>query len=282
MVLQSPLNIQVLVSAVEQDAEALARQMRITTPAVIVNQCGGYGYREWQEPDERQTGQTERRIQVFSMPERGVGLSRNTALLHADGDVCLFSDEDIVLAEDYAAQIAKAYETLPDADMILFNVRVAPARKTYWNEDVHRVGRRNYGRYPAYSITARLEALRRANVHYSLLFGGGARYSNGEDSLFLRDCLRAGLRIYSHTACIGAETERESTWFSGYHEKFFRDRGVLYHYLYGWLALPLAYRFLLAHRREMCREIPVGRAYALMREGVREARSGGGKDSGGR
>ena len=275
------MSIQVLVSAVEQDAEALARRMRLSSPAVIVNQCGGYSYREWREDGEKQDARSGR-IQVFSMPERGVGLSRNTALLHASGDICLFSDEDIVLSEDYAAQIRQAYGELPDADMILFNVRVAPARRTYWNENIHRIGYRNYGRYPAYSITAKLEALRCANVHYSLLFGGGARYSNGEDSLFLRDCLRAGLKIYSHTACIGEETERESTWFSGYHEKFFRDRGVLYHYLYGSLALPLAYRFLAAHRREMCREIPLRHAYALMREGVREAGRGGGKDSGGR
>lgn len=256
--------IQLLVSAVNQDAAALAKQMNIRGNAVIVNQCDSYGYEE--------IGGQGRRIQVFSMAERGVGLSRNTALLHADADICVFSDEDIVLCEDYEELIGRAYEELPDADMILVNVRVAPVRRTYWNEDIHRINYRNYGRYPAYSITARHEALLRANVHYSLLFGGGARYSNGEDSLFLRDCLKAGLRIYSHTVCIGEEKERESTWFSGYHEKFFRDRGVLYHYLYGRLALPLSFRFLWVHRGEMCREIPLKQAYRLMKDGVTEAR----------
>lgn len=256
--------IQLLVSAVNQDAAALVKQMNIRGSAVIVNQCDNYGYEEIVNQC--------RRIQVFSMAERGVGLSRNTALLHADADICVFSDEDIVLCEEYEELIGRAYEELPDADMILVNVRVAPARRTYWNEDIHRINYRNYGRYPAYSITARHEALLRANVHYSLLFGGGARYSNGEDSLFLRDCLKAGLRIYAHTVCIGEEKERESTWFSGYHEKFFRDRGVLYHYLYGRLALPLSFRFLWVHRGEMCREIPLKQAYRLMKDGVREAR----------
>lgn len=257
------MNIQLLVSAVDQDTAALVRQMHIRTDAVIVNQCGRYGYEEIMDSGHR--------IQTFSMPERGVGLSRNTALLHASGEICVFSDEDIVLVKDYEAQIRRAYEELPDADMILVNVRVAPSRRTYWNEDIHRISYRNYGRYPAYSITAKKEALVRANVSYSLLFGGGARYSNGEDSLFLKDCLKAGLKIYSHTACIGEETERESTWFSGYHEKFFKDRGVLYHYLYGGLALPLAFRFLWVHRGEMCREVTLGQAYAWMRDGVREA-----------
>ena len=259
------MKIQLLVSAVDKDAVDLIGQMHIQTDAVVVNQCDRYGYEEIADKGYR--------IQVFSMPERGVGLSRNTALLHAGGDICVFSDEDIVLSEDYEAQILKAYKELPDADMILVNVKVAPARKTYWNEDIHRITYRNYGRYPAYSITARRDALLRANVHYSLLFGGGARYSNGEDSLFLRDCLKAGLKIYSHTICIGEETERESTWFSGYHEKFFRDRGVLYHYLYGKMALPLAFRFLWVHRREICRGVSLQQAYSWMKDGVREAKA---------
>ena len=258
------MKIEVLVSAVEKEPAELVSQMNISSDAVLVNQCDRYAY------DTLQT--TKGSVKCFSMPERGVGLSRNTALLHASGDVVLFSDEDITLAPDYETQIRQAYEALPDADMILFNVKVAPSRRTYWNREIRRITYRNYGRYPAYSISAKLPALRRANAHYSLLFGGGAKYSNGEDSLFLRDCLKAGLRIYAHTACIGEEQERESTWFSGYHEKFFRDRGVLYHHLYGKLALPLSLRFLLAHRETMCREIPVGKAFLSMCAGVREGR----------
>ena len=255
--------VQLLVAAVEQNADLLAERMHICSDAVIVNQCGRYGYEEFEREGHR--------IQVFSMAERGVGLSRNTALLHADTDLCVFSDEDVVLHKDYQERIRRIYEELPDADMILVNVKVAPARRTYWNDDIDRINYRTYGRYTAFSLTARHESLLRANVHYSLLFGGGARYSNGEDSLFLRDCLKAGLRIYSHTVCIGEEKERESTWFTGYHEKFFRDRGVLYHYLYGRLALPLSFRFLWVHRQEMCRQIPLRKAFGWMKDGVREA-----------
>lgn len=258
------MKIQVLVSAVEQNMAALVEKMNISTPAVVVNQCDSYGYEEMEHNGAK--------IQCFSMPERGVGLSRNTALLHADAEVCLFSDEDITLTGDYAKEMEKAYREIPDADMILFNVKVSPKRKTYWNTDIHRVNYRNYGRYPAYSISGKLDSLRRANVGYSLLFGGGAKYSNGEDSLFLRDCLRAGLHIYTHTICIGEEKERESTWFHGYTQKFFHDRGVLYHFLYGKLAKPLAWRFLWVHRQEMCREISVGEAYRLVKDGIREGK----------
>lgn len=264
MVLQSPLSVQVLVSAVDKDAAALYKKMNIDTAAVIVNQCGRYGYEEL----DMQSGF----MQCFSMKERGVGLSRNTALMHADADICLFSDEDIIFAEGLQNTVRETYSKYPDADMILFNVKVAPSRRTYWNEKVKKIHWYNYGRYPAYSISGKLDSLRRANVNFSLLFGGGAKYSNGEDSLFLRDCLRAGLKVYAVPACIGEEIERESTWFHGYTEKFFTDRGVLYHYLYGKFSRIFALRFLLKNKSEMCGEISFRKAYALMTEGIKSQR----------
>ena len=259
------MKLQVLVSAVEKDVESLPGKMGLETDAVVVNQCQGYGYLEYQHKG--------RRIQCFSMAERGVGLSRNTALFHASGDICLFSDEDIVLYPGYEKAVLAAFEENPDGDIITFNFKVDPSRATYYNKEKKRIRWYNYGRYPTYAVAARLEALRRANVSFSLLFGGGARYSNGEDSLFLHDCLKKGLHLYGVTEEIGEEVYRESTWFQGYNEKFFVDRGGLYHYLYGGLGKLFSLRFLCAHRREMLGEMSFGKAYGLMKRGLKEGRS---------
>lgn len=74
---------------------------------------------------------------------------------------------------------------------------------------------------------------------------------------------------------IGREEAGDSTWFHGYNEKFFHDRGVLYHYLYGWLAGPLALRFLYAHKGILCSEVTIKQAKHWMRDGIREARKRG-------
>ena len=58
---------------------------------------------------------------------------------------------------------------------------------------------------------------------------------------------------------------------SWYNEKFFHDRGVLYHYLYGWLEWPLALRFLYAHKGTLCTEVSLQQARQWMRDGIREA-----------
>lgn len=256
------MEIQMLISAVGQDVLTLAERMNIGTDAIVINQCDRFSYDEYEHASHR--------ISCYSLKERGVGLSRNSALMRASREICVFSDEDIVYEDGYAEKIKAEFEKHKDADMILFNVKVAPARRTYWNEGEKRIRWYNYGRYPAYSIAARTDSLHRANVSFSLLFGGGAKYSNGEDSLFLRDCLKSGLKIVASPVVIGEEKERESTWFHGYNDKFFRDRGVLYHYLYGKMAIPFSLRFLWAHKKEMCQEIGWKQAYVLMKDGIRE------------
>lgn len=118
------------------------------------------------------------------------------------------------------------------------------------------------------------EKLFESGVTFSLLFGGGAKYSAGEDSLFLKQFMDKGYKVYASPVTIGREREEDSTWFSGYHEKFFYDRGVLYRFLYGHLAGIWALRFLLAHRGKMCQQVPVREAYRIMRKGI----SGGAED----
>ena len=74
--------------------------------------------------------------------------------------------------------------------------------------------------------------------------------------------------MYAVPVELGMERERRSTWFQGYTEKFFIDRGVLYHFLYGKLAGLMAVRFLAAHGAVMCKEIPRKRALGLMKKGI--------------
>ncbi len=262
--IEEAMKLQVLVAAVDQEVNQLAERMNLQTEAVIVNQCDHFAYQEYSHRG--------RKIRCFAMAERGVGLNRNTALMHADGELCLFSDEDIVFYPEYEKMVCSAFEQNGDADVITFNFKVDPRRATYYNRKQGRIRWYNYGRYPTYAVAARTESLRRANVCFSLLFGGGARYSNGEDSLFLHDCLKKGLHLYRATAELGEEVYRESTWFQGYNRKFFTDRGVLYHHLYGGLAKLFSLRFLYAHKGELLKEMSLKEAYGMMKQGIREGK----------
>lgn len=257
--------LEVLISALGKDPIALASQMNLQSDAVMIDQ----GSRD-ESYEFRKDGNYN--IRVFERNERGIGRSRNLALDKAEGRIVLFSDDDIVYSDGYADLILEAFESKCDADIIMFNVNVNKNRRTYHIDKDIRVHKWSVGRYPAYAAAARLDSIRQAGVRFSLLFGGGARYSNGEDSLFFMDCLRAGLVMRGVPVTIGTEEPRESTWFHGYNGKFFKDRGVLYSFLYGKLAVFWALRFILAKRRSYISEFKPSAAFKMMREGIREGK----------
>ena len=244
------MKVEVLASVMNASLPETVQHMNLQSDAVIINQCDRLGQ------EEMQISPGNGRIRFCSFPDRGIGRSRNEAILRAEGDICLFSDADIVYEDGYEAAVLAEFERNPRADMIIFNIEVEEERRTYHITERKPVRWYNCGRYGAVSFAVRRESLLRSGITFSLLFGGGAKYSNGEDSLFLT---------------IGREEAGESTWFHGYNEKFFHDRGVLYHYLYGWLEWPLALRFLYAHKGTLCTEVSLQQARQWMRDGIREA-----------
>ena len=244
------------------DTTHVAENMKLEADAIVINQTDSFGFEEYQYK--------EHRIKIYCMNEKGVGLSRNNALLRADGDIVLFSDEDIVYNEGYAKAVLDAFEANPDIDMIFFNFDVAEDRQTYHIEKKGRIRSYNCGRYPTYSLAVRREVLHKKGITFSLLFGGGAKYSNGEDSLFIKQCIKSGMKALALPITLGCEVPRPSTWFNGYTDKFFFDRGVLYRALYGKMAKPFALRFLFAHRKVMLTDRKLMDTYKLMTQGMKE------------
>lgn len=260
------MSVQVLASVMNSTMETIVTQMNLDSEAVVINQCDCFGQEEMEYRGHK--------VRFFSFPDRGIGRSRNEAILRADSDICLFSDGDIVYEEGYAQAVEEEFACNRKADMILFNITVEESRRTYHIEERKKVHWYNCGRYGAVSFAVKRSSLLASGVTFSLLFGGGAKYSNGEDSLFLKEFMSKGYRVYTAPVTIGREEAGDSTWFAGYNEKFFHDRGVLYHYLYGRLSLVMAVRFLLAHKDRLCENVTVKQAYIWMKEGIREGRKG--------
>lgn len=253
--------MQLLVSAMNSSLKELVEKMNITSSAIVVNQCDRNGYEEMEVNNKN--------IKCYSFAEKGVGLSRNMALLRASEDISLFSDEDIVYYDGYEEKVEEEFRAHQEADLILFNFEVCEERRTYFNEEWKQVHWYNCGRYPTFSFAFRTDRIHEKNITFSLLFGGGAKYSNGEDSLFLKECIQKGLRVYASPVVLGREVARPSTWFQGYNEKFFFDRGVLYKHLYGKMAKPLGMRFLLRHQKIMCQQMSFKECYQIMKKGMK-------------
>ena len=107
------MEIQMLISSVDQKTAEMAETMNLETEALIINQCDQFSYEEYLHKGKR--------IRCYSLAERGVGLSRNTALMRADKELCLFGDEDIVYDSGYGKAVEEAFAQHPEADLLLFN-----------------------------------------------------------------------------------------------------------------------------------------------------------------
>lgn len=201
----------------QSDFQKIA-EMNIHSNVVFANQCDRTAYEE-KEFD----GFTAKMI---STETRGVGINRNLALAYATADICLLADDDVVYADDMEARVTAEFDAHPDADVMIFHFETDSARKQIKYPKTKKHGR--FARMPwaGFRIAFRLSALRRANVWFTTLFGGGCLFPSGEDSMFLADLKSAGLRFYVSQETIGNVSFEESSWFTGYDEKFYFGKGA--------------------------------------------------------
>lgn len=215
------MSVQVLISTMHRVDLDFLEVMNLNSDAIVINQADRFSYIK--------TKKRSKTIEMFTLNERGVGLSRNTALMRATADVVLIADDDICYVDGYEQLVAKAFEDRPDADMILFNFQSTnPDRPEYLIGKEGRVRWYNSLRYGAFRIALRTASFRKKNLTFSLEFGGGAPYMSGEDSLFIYNAIKRGLVAYAVPIGLGTVTHETSTWFHGYDEKFFLDKGALF------------------------------------------------------
>jgi glycosyltransferase involved in cell wall biosynthesis len=212
--------LEVLVATMHQKDSSLYRRMNIQTGAVIANQSNGHAYLE-----ETVNVNT---VKLITTPYRGVGRNRNLGLLHSSADYILFADDDMVYKDGYSCGIMDAFKELGDADVIIFGVNHY-SKGEFVNtlpKGIARINTFNGFKYGTYHIALKKRSIEKHNIWFSMLFGGGAKYGSGEDSLFIKQCLKNGLKIYTHPYIIADNMNNESTWFTGYNEKFYYDKGA--------------------------------------------------------
>lgn len=220
------MTIQVLISTMHQTDHSLLEKMNIQTDAVVINQC-----------DTNRTQELRfrgHRVIWIDSDERGVGKSRNRAIMASDADILLFADDDVVYADGYGETVADVFARRPNMTLAVFNLEsLNPKRPEPMVKKDYRLRWHNCLKFGAFRIAACREAVLKNTLWFSLLFGGGAPYKAGEDNLFITQCLQRGMVGWACSKQLGTVAQMESTWFTGYDEKYFRDRGALFAAMHG-------------------------------------------------
>lgn len=220
------VKFEILMSVMHQKDFSIAYKTKVQDDLLIINQCDEDGYQEIQNG--------EHTWRMISTRERGSHFSRQMALDNARGEICLFCDDDEEFKDGYRDIILRAYEALPKASAIVFNVdRINyKMKKTYYRiKKVRRAPR--YRAYATSMLSIKLKDIRDRGIRMNEIFGSGSVWGGGEDSLFEADIHKSGLKLYEHPDVIATvDYGNGSNWFTGYSEKYFYNFGAFVQYKY--------------------------------------------------
>lgn len=211
------MKIEVLLSCMNQKDFSITEKMNLTTDILIVNQCNENKYEERIVKGKKQ--------RMIYTTQRGLSQSRNELLNNMEGDIGILCDDDVVYENDYEQKIKEAYLTLELADIIIFDIERLNARNII--KKMTKIKKASqYKGYGSVRITFKKESFYKNNLWFNRNFGAGGKYTSGEESLILREAKRKKMKIYEYPKIIATVDFSTSTWFEGYNDKFFKDKGA--------------------------------------------------------
>ncbi len=227
---------EVLMSCMHQKNFDIAYKSKVDSDLLIINQCDQDGYDEIEV-----NGHTWRMI---STTERGLAKSRNMAIINANGEICIFADDDQQFEKDYQSKIVQSFSKL-DADIIVFNVKRKGSTRQEKYYSFQKIKRLPRGRgFSSCAMSFKLNKIREKKLSFNESFGSGTKWGAGEDTLFIRDLHKNGIKAYGHPEVISEIVYGESQWFSGFDEKYYYNSGAFWQAYYGKNSIMRELRFL--------------------------------------
>lgn len=243
------------------DSEEMIKRSHITSDTVIVNQCDEDSYKE--------ENINSAVIRTFSVTDRGLTKSRNYAISKSQADVCIICDDDEVFSDGYEKAVSDAYDALPDADIIIFDMVDRPLK---WGDSIKKLSYIDLMSVSSWQITFRRERLLASGVLFDENMGAGSGNGAEEEFRFLTQCRKAKLRIYHYPFRLASVAQTQSTWFKGFDEEFFVNRGNTTRYIMG-LPLSVLYAAYYAFaKRKQLSGMSMLRAFSYTVKGIKENR----------
>jgi glycosyltransferase involved in cell wall biosynthesis len=215
------MNVEVLMSCMAQDDWSIVKSSMINGPSTIINQCN---------EEETLYYNQDKSIKMINTKERGLSKSRNMAIKKSSADICILADDDETFVHDYSKKIKYAFKKCPDADIIVFNVY--NWKKPFCNK-IKRLNWLYSLKISSVQIVFKRSSILKNRLHFDEKLGAGTNNGAGEETKFVYDCFRKGLRVYYYPEYISRLNESESTWFQGYDSKYFTDKAKVLKYIYG-------------------------------------------------
>lgn len=254
------MNLEVLMSCMHQTDDALVKRTKITGDIVVINQCDWDDYKEYPTIDGL--------ARIYSTKDRGLTKSRNMAIEKSKADVCLLCDDDEIMEDDYESTILDAYKSLPQADVIIFNMK---NRAATLGDEIRELRFPHTAKVSSWQISFKKQSLLKSGIRFDELMGAGTGNGAEEELKFLTDCQKAGLKIFYVPQVIASVGQEQSTWFAGFTEEFFVNRGATTRYILGTVMASLYAVYYIATKKSMYqKDISSWKALKAIFRGIKE------------
>lgn len=256
------MNLQVLVSTMNQTDHSLINKMNISSDAVVINQC------HHNQIDSFKI--EENNIKWIDVNDSGLSNSRNLAIENATGDICVIADDDIVYVDNYKEIILKQFEDYPNADIIVFQVEGIEKNFKNYHDKPRKLNHFTLMKVSSVEITFRLNSIRNNNIKFNETFGAGSVYFVGEENIFLTECAKKGLIIQYIPIKTADLHLGDSSWFKGFNEEYFIAKGAVFAALSKRLSVFYILQFAIRKYKLYSKDISMKDATINMFKGKKE------------
>lgn len=192
-------------------------------------------------------------VMVSHLPGKGLSRNRNNALELADGDLGVISDDDVRYLPDSFEMVKRIFIEDPSLDVACFKIKTEEGEKEYkdYPESSVKLNRFKHHYVSSIEIVFRIGSVKAKYISFDERFGlGSERIHSGEESVFVEDCIKAGLHVryfpYYFVCHPYTSSGKDTTMFDKTKNIM---RGAYQARVLGWKAIPLAFydtiRFVL-------------------------------------
>lgn len=254
------MRVEVLVSTMNQTDYSLVEKMRISTDAVVVNQC--------QEDSVIEYDYNGNRIKWINSTTRGLSVSRNICLSEARGEICLIADDDLEYVEGYAEIVQKAFENNKKASIIRFKVLGIEEKFKDYPEKTEKIGLLKSMKISSVEIAMLRNKV--AGLKFDEYIGAGTRFCMGEENAFLVHSIKKGLKIHYSPQVISGLHITSSSWKDIPAERYFISRGAAFEAMDLKIVHLLIIQFAVRKRNMFDQSLSVIKRIKLMENGRKE------------
>lgn len=253
------MKLEVLLSTINKNNYEILENMNINSDAVVINQCN--------HNSQRLIFHDKYRIKWINSCDRGLSKSRNMAIKNSNSDICLIADDDLIYVDDYDEIVKYQFRKYTNADIITFQVEGIEEKFKDYYEGTRVLNFLTLMKVASVEIAFKRDSIVSNNIEFDEDFGAGANYQMGEENIFLNHCLRKGLKIIYVPVKIADLHMGESTWFKGYNNEYFFDKGAQFAALSKKLSIPYILQYIVRKHKLFKDDIDAVSATSLMISG---------------